>query len=239
MLETYATNSFVSFFLNKLHDESNTFLPHRSLNVNNAQQPKTNQKNCIPEDGNYNASFSILSPHNNQPANKRKSVNPSPKNDFIFKSSPKDTYNNPQFRNNNKPRNVAVLTASGPSFSSPKFQTPTQSTVFQSKLNSKPSLFDFIQSPTAPAKTPTDITNTRSNEMIEDFKNRFYMHQNNLQNCNQLEQQQPLVNVTPNNKIDIVEIRSKVLKSVDQFSASKITVLAKLFAELFSSKIIH
>lgn len=245
----HATNSFVSFFLNLLHDESNTYLPQRSLTQTTTQQNKqthntlvnTNSttllsKNCIPEDGSYNSSF-IISPHNNQPPqNKRKSFNPSPKNDFFFKSSPKDTYNNPPFINKNKPRNVAVLSASATHFSSPKF---TSNNIIQSKLATKPSLFDFIQSPPLQQQTSkpvNDITNTRSNEMIEDFKNRFYLHQNNV--CNQLEQKtdQSPTNTNVNSKIDCAEIRNRILSTVDQASSSKIIILAKLFAELFLSR---
>ena len=140
-LETHADNSFVSFFLNTLHNESNTFLPQRPQPT--AQHTnKIVNKNCsvIPEESNvsYNSSFSIISPHNNQSGNisKRKSVNPSPKNDIFFKSSPKDTYNGPNFTNKNKPRNVAVLSASHlsprDSFTSPKLAVQAnQSAGFQ------------------------------------------------------------------------------------------------------------
>ena len=75
--------------------------------------------------------------------------------------------------------------------------------------------------------------------MIEDFKNRFYLHQNNLQNCNQLEQKKPdelsiQIN-TNNNKLNFVEIRSNILKSVDQNTSNRICLAAKLFSDLFSS----
>lgn len=245
-LETYVTDSFVSFFLNILHDESNTFLPQRTNTQTASQQTnKINNKNCsvIPEESNvsYNSSFSIISPHNNQSANiKRKSTYSSPKNELLFKSSPKDTYNGPNFTNKNKPRNVAVLSASNlsprDSFVSPKLSSQgNQSTMFPSKLASKPSLFDFIQSPPAPKSTPTQ---TRSNELIEDFKNRFHMYQ--MQNCNQLEQKlQPQAsnNSSSPHKLNLAEIRSKILKSMDQYISVKISVLAKLFADLFLSKL--
>ena len=244
-LETYATNSFVSFFLNILHDESNTFLPQRSsMQAISQQTNKINNKNCsvIPEESNvsYNSSFSIISPHNNQSTNiKRKSTYSSPKNEILFKSSPKDTYNGPNFTNKNKPRNVAVLSASNlsprESFVSPKLSTQGNlSTAFQSKLASKPSLFDFIQSPPAPKSTPNE---NRSNELIEDFKNRFHMYQ--MQNCNQLEQKlqsKAVNNSSSPHKLDLAEIRSKILKPMDQYSSVKISVMAKLFAELFLSK---
>lgn len=225
-------------------------MPQRSLTQASNQQNKitslattsttatTNpvNKNCIPEEGAYNASF-IISPHNNPPqTSKRKSFNPSPKNDYFFKSSPKDTYNNPPFVNKNKPKNVAVLEKTTGSFSTPKFSS---NNIIQSKLTTKHSLSDFFQSPTLQASKPgNDITNTRSNDMIEDFKSRFYLHQNKL--CNQLEQKldQPTSNNSANNqdsKIDCADIRNKILSTIDQATSSKIILLAKLFADLFLS----
>jgi hypothetical protein len=77
--------------------------------------------------------------------------------------------------------------------------------------------------------------------MIEDFKNRFYLHQNNLQNCNQLEQKKPdelSIQINTNyNKLNVVEIRSNILKSVDQNSSNRISLAAKLFSDLFLSMI--
>lgn len=203
------------------------------------QNKSINNKNFISEEGGYNSSFSIISPHN-QANNKRKSINPSPKNDIFFKSSPKDSNFLSNNNKNNKTRNVAVLTTStnSPNLFSPKIQ----SNVFQSKLSAKPSLFDFIQSP--PIQKQSNDSNTkniRSNEMIEDFKNRFYLHQNNLQNCNQLEQKKPdelSIQINTNyNKLNVVEIRSNILKSVDQNSSNRISLAAKLFSDLFLSMI--
>ena len=258
LYEKYANSNFVSYFLNVLHDESNSFLVFRSNQIN-FEETKSNDmkqnenakiltnKNGYLEDS-YNSSFSIISPKptdlsiRNSPTdysniifsnknNKRRTLPgqssfPSSLNEQAAGSINAEVRNSPtEFSNiviNNKNKRKTLCLQSA---STPKVNTPT----FASKLSSKPSLFDFVTSP--PLQTQTSTSKV---DAINDFKARFYQHQNKLDKIDQNMQNLKL-DSSDNNSKQIIDFKAAILEKLSRSQTDKLTLLAEFYANLLLS----